>query len=804
MAGLLSLALLGPAAAQEPAAPAAEATEAAPQDELATVPVAAAAGEAAPADTLAADEAPVALDQIVVTARRRAERLQEVPVSVSAFSGEQLDARGATNLRDLANLVPGLTVTDLGGYNLIYLRGVGTDIFIPSSEPSVATYLDGIYFPSGHSLAQSFGALERVEVLKGPQGTLFGRNSTGGALSVWSREPGRVPELSLQSSYADYDDWRTRVHVNVPLGEVVAVGLSGFYNRRDSYYRLDNGTGNSLPREINQGGRARLGFDFGEQASLVLTGLVARQRGTSTTVSANVDPTGFFGASLQPETREYVATANSEPQLTTDTEAFYGQFTWQHPGVDTKLLGSTYRVRAYDYRYDFDGTQQPLATYGAESEFQRFQTGELQFSSNEDSWGAGWLKWVGGVYYLRSEGGYDPGYLRLVDLVQLPTTEALAEVPLFGDFLGNLAGTLLGSAPVPQSLTFFFTGLLDTESWSGYLQTTATLTEGLDLTLGGRWQYETRSLRQSDVSVRNPDGQLVRAYGFEPAQSSARNFSPKVSLDLRPVDDLLLYLSYQRGTKSGTYNIINIFAQPEYVQPEQVSAWEAGIKSEWRERTLRLNLAVFQNDIEDLQTGFMSFTSGGAVNLENAGQAHIRGIELEAVWQPLPQLNPGLQLSGSASWLDAVYLDYRNARGFCEQDHAGNPPSCATAPDGFAYEDGDFSGNRIVRTPEFSAAATVLQGFELSAGLLEFAVDYAYNDGYYYLAQNSPNTYEEAYALVNARLSYLHRPWGLKLTVFGENLGDERYNLAQFHTDFGRHDSLAPPRLYGVRLNLDL
>ncbi|HEY0973013.1 MAG TPA: TonB-dependent receptor [Solimonas sp.] len=794
IAGLLTMGML--------AAGTATAQTEAHDEALATIPVATPAPDAPP--PLAESAAPVALDDIVVTARKRAERLQNVPVSVSAFSGAQLDARGATTLRDLAQIVPGLTVTDLGGYNLIYLRGVGTDIFIPSSEPSVATYLDGIYFPSGHSLAQSFGALERVEVLKGPQGTLFGRNSTGGALSIWSQAPDPTPALSIQSSYAEYDDWRSRLHANIPLGDTLAASLSAFYNQRDSYYTLDNGTGDALPSEVNQGARVRLGFNFSEQASLILTGLVARQRGTSTTVSANVDPTGLFGAALQPETREYVATANSEPKLTTDSRAFYGQFNWNHPGIDTKLLGSYYHVRAYDYVYDFDGTRQPIATYGADNEFQRFVTGELQFSSNDDSWGASWLKWVGGIYYLQSQGGYDPGYLRLIDLVQLPVGDVLQEFPVLGTFLGNLAGTVLGGAPVPQSLTFFFTGLLDTESWSGYLQTTASLTDWLDLTLGGRWQYETRHLVQSDVSVRNLSGNLVRAYGFQPAESSAHNVSPKVSLDLRPFDDFLIYASFQRGFKSGTYNIINIFAQPEYVEPEEVSSWEVGIKSEWLARTLRVNVAAFRNDIENQQTGFMSFTSGGAVNLENAGQARIRGVEVETVWQPLPRWNPGLQLSGNASWLDAVYLDYQNARGFCEQGFAGNPQSCAVAPDGFAYNDGDFSGNRIVRTPEFSAGATLVQGFELPGGLLEFAADYYYNDGYYYLAQNSENTFEDAYALINARVSYLHRRWGLRLTVFGDNLGDERYNLAQFHTDFGRHDSLAPPRTYGVRLNLDL
>jgi len=740
-----------------------------------------------------------AIEEVIVSARKRKEPIQDVPVSVSAFSGDQLDARGLDDVRDLQQVVPGLTVTDLGGYNMIYLRGIGTDIFIPSSEPSVATYIDGVYFPSGHALAQSFGAIDHIEVLKGPQGTLFGRNSTGGAVSIWSRNPGPQAETSIQASYSPrFSDTRTRVHVNLPIISGLAASLSAYYNRADNVYKLDNGTDHTLPPEIGKGARLKIGIDFSDDLSLQLAGFIAQQRGTSTTASANVHPTPVLGATLPAETREYVVTANSEPKLTTDSRAAYAILNWNNPGVDTKLLGSYYFVRAYDYVYDFDDTRQPIATYGADDEYQRFHTAELQFTSNDESWGGDWLKWVGGLYYLQSRGGYDPGYLRLLDFVRLPINNLVSALP---PALSNPLNRLLGNLGLPQSLTFYFTGLLETESYSAYLQSTASVTDWLDITLGGRWQREERRLAQSDVDVGVHDA-LV-GYSFAPAESSATNFSPKVSLDVRPLKDVLLYASFQQGFKSGTYNIINIFAQPEYVKPEKVSAYELGLKSEWFDRTLRFNAALFQNDIKDLQTGFMSFTSGGAVNLENAGKARIRGAELETIWQPLPTLDPGLLISGNATWLDAKYLSYEDGRGFCVRGDAHSPASCNLLPDGIAYGNGDFSGHRIVRTPKFSGAVSLSQSFEVPGGQLELAGDYYYNSGYYYLAQNTPDTFEDAYDIINARISYLYRPYGLRVTVFGDNLADERYNLAQFHTDFGRQDSLAPPRTWGVRLNLD-
>ncbi|SEQ58825.1 iron complex outermembrane recepter protein [Solimonas aquatica] len=775
-----------PALAQSPDAPA---------EALPTIPV---AGEPAAAPSTAAPrEESGALAEVIVTARKREERLQDVPVSVQAFSSEQLDARGVQSIRDLAEAVPGMQVTDLGGYNLIYLRGVGTDVFIPSAEPSIATYVDGVYFPSGHSLAQAFGAVERVEVLKGPQGTLFGRNSTGGAVSVWSKNPGQTPETSVQLSYGNYKDAQARVYTNLPLSNALAVSLSGFYNRRDSYYRVDNGSNEQLPPEIGRGGRLKIGVEFSEDLNLVVTGIYARQSGTSTTVSANVNPTPLLGITLPAEIRDYVTTANSEPSLSTITRALYGQLNWHLSGVDTKLLGSYYFVKAFDYVYDFDGTSQPIATYGADDEYQRFVTSELQFTSNADSWGSSWLKWVGGLYYLRSDGGYKPGYLRLLDAVQLPTTEQIGALPLG---LGDLVLSLLGNSPIPQDLTFYFTGLLKTEAYSGYAQATASLTSWLDLTLGGRWQRESRKLVTSDVSDGNLNGGLTRLYSFPQEESTARNFSPKVSLDWRPAQDLLIYASFQQGFKSGTYNIINIFKAPTYVEPEKVTAYEVGLKSEWFNHSLRFNTALFENDIHNLQTGFMSFTSGGAINLENAGKARIRGLEVEALWQPLPELDPGLLLGGNLSWLHAVYLDYDDGRGFGEltglayKSDCSNPGSPACHP---------FSGNQIVRTPKLSSTLTLSQSFELGQGTLELAGDWYTNSGYYYLAQNTPDTFEPAYQIFNAHLSYLYQPYGLKLTVYGDNLGDERYNLAQFHTDFGREDSLAPPRTWGLRLNWD-
>lgn len=775
------------------ASPAA-ASDVAPLD---TIPVSPEAPAAAPPAAPAAS-GNVLLEEVIVTARKREEKLQDVPVSIAAFTSEQLDARGVTNIRDLGSTVPGLQITDLAGYNLIYLRGIGTDAFIPSADPSVATYIDGVYLPSAHSLGQSFGAVERVEVLKGPQGTLFGRNSTGGAVSVFTKDPDEVPEASAQASYGRFNDVRTRLHTNVPLTDELAISVSGFYNRAENYYKLVDQGNEALPDEIQQGARVKIGFYPIDDLKIVLTGLVQKQSGTSTTTSANTDPSALLGALIPAETRDFVVTADSAPSLTTQTKAAYGQATLSKPWFDTKLLGSYYHVNAYDYVYDFDGSALPLATYGADSDFQRVTTGELQFTSNASSWASDWLKWVGGFYYLNSRGGYKPGYLSLASsFLRLPTQQFLNLLPLQ---LGDVAREQLGGLIAPETLTFYFTGLIGAESYSAYAQTTVSITDYLDLTLGGRYQRETRELIRSTVGLENIGGGQSTVIGFAPRDSTVHNFSPKASLELRPFEDVLLYTSFQQGFKSATYNIINIYQQPDYVKPEKVTSYEVGLKTDWFDRTLRFNAAAFQSNIENLQTGFVSLTSGGAINFENAGKARIRGVELDSIWVPLREWNPGLTLTAGASWLDAIYTDYKNGSGYDEQTGLSFESNC-TDPDSPACR--DFSGNRIVRTPKFSGSFGISQIFQVPGGELEFAGDIYTNSGFYYLAQNSDNSFQDRYQVINARISYFIRDAGLRLTVFGANIGDERYDLAQFHTDFGREDTLAPPVTYGFRVNWD-
>eukprot|EP00456_Euglypha_rotunda_P053149 TRINITY_DN4286_c0_g1_i4.p1 TRINITY_DN4286_c0_g1~~TRINITY_DN4286_c0_g1_i4.p1 ORF type:complete len:322 (-),score=78.08 TRINITY_DN4286_c0_g1_i4:11-949(-) len=255
--------------------------DAAKTDSLNTIPVEGPAQEATPE---AAQSAPRNrfIEEVVVTAQKREENLQDVPISVQAFSAEALDARGISDPVALATITPGMTYSQTASYSIIYIRGIGTDAFIPSADMSIATYIDGVYFPFSHGLAQNFGAVERGDVLKGPQGTLFGRNSTGGAINVVTKKPGRDFEASFQSSYGNYNDFQERGYVNVPIGDTLAVSVSGLYNHSEFYYDLTPSSPHQpLPPEISKGGRVRANWAPNEYFDITLSGLLLEQTGTS-------------------------------------------------------------------------------------------------------------------------------------------------------------------------------------------------------------------------------------------------------------------------------------------------------------------------------------------------------------------------------------------------------------------------------------------------------------------------------------------------------------------------------------------
>jgi iron complex outermembrane recepter protein len=736
----------------------------------------------------------VLVEEIVVTAQKREESLQDVPISVQAFSGEKLDALGVNSAVDLPRITPGFVLTETIGYVTTYIRGLGSDAFA-FADPSVAIYLDGIYNPSATTATQDFGPVERIEVLKGPQGTLFGRNAIGGAVNIISRPLSLDrPEATLSSSYLDYGGWRNSVSASVPLGDTLAIGLSGLYNKEEPFtdVTIDNV---GLPSTVQRGARGRLRWAPVDVLELSLSASTVEASTVPANVVVNTNPSTLgrlLGIQAQDaysgNVNEAVENARYEEQLYSAQGDLY--LDW----FDIKLLGSHQEVLSVQ-GLDFDGSDRPVAFLAVDPRISDIQTAELQILSNDGSWMPERLKWIIGGYYFKGKDGYKDSVLRVGETTLLGEAITILGIPL-PEGLPEVFG-LLASLPVPTG-NLGFSGLLDTESTAGFVQATYDFTDWAALTLGGRYQVEERGIIESTGYLRLANGErsLIPGQDYSCATDpqwcdTTKAFSPKVTLDLKPWGDTLLYLSWQQATKASTFNVINIYDQPEFVPKEDVTAYEVGIKTSLFDSLMTFNAAAFRYDLENLQVQFVSLLTGGALSFEPAPRARVQGVEFDLLAQILPDHVDDLVVTVGATFMDAKYLEFPNASGFDPETgiYSGNL---------------DHSGNQIVRSPDFTGSVTITKMFPFSFGAIELGVDYYHNSGYFFLAQNQPNDEQPGYGLLGARASLVVDQWGLRIGAFGQNLTGEEYFRTRLPADFGALDAPAPKAVYGVKLGWQL
>lgn len=741
------------------------------------------------------------LEEVIVTAQKREENLQDVPVSVQSFSEDTLDALGVFNTSDLQMVTPTLNVSATVGFTTIYLRGVGTDAFL-TADPSIGNYIDGIYLPVAAGLAQDFGVVERIEVLKGPQGTLFGRNTNGGAVNITTRDP-LLNEFDAQLNVtaASYPDFYSKAYVNVPLGESFAVALSAIYSKTDHY--IDNSAENPIepmkPDE-NEGYRIKARwsptewFDATITASKILTD-------TPGAIVQPADKSTDLGKAFGIEDKPYRGGDKSVAldhccKNVFDNEMLYGKFEFFTDLFDIKLLASDQLIETSTV-IDFDGSGQRILGIENENFTGDIQTAELQFISNNESWGNSWLTWIFGAYKFEGEiGFFEPGDRLEVNAdLALPVLNVLDTVFSITDSLGL---GILPSQSNGDAALIYSSYLVTTDSESLYAQATINVTDWLDVTLGARYQDEGRALPRSQLGILISGEELALAdYDYAVDQSGQRvkaeqstiSTSPKVSFEFRPfTDDSLVYLSYQEATKSGTFNGLAVTGPPTYAEPETINAWELGLKTKFFYQTLIFNAAIFDYEIENQQIQFVSLTTGGAVAFENAELANIRGIDFDFTWLIAPNIVDGLVLVGGAGWLETAELTkYSDGRGYVDNT-------------GFSADEQNFSGNRIPKTPEISGNLALSKTWIIENSEIEVAGDVYFTDEYFYEPSNRKESIEDAYALWGARVGYFYEPWNTRITLFGKNLTDENVTRGSIPAEFGRLVIPGQPRTYGLRL----
>lgn len=548
----------------------------------------------------------LSIGDIVVTAQRRAENLRDVPVSVSVLTNEAIAATGITGLTNINVAVPSLTVENVNGYLGLHLRGVGSIGNGPGFENPIALYIDGVYYANQSVGLAEFNNVERIEVLKGPQGTLFGRNATGGLLHIITEDPDDKFDFRARASYGNYDSVSGDLYVSTPLGEGLAMDFAARGSRRDGYGRnlATGGDAYGVDRDLSF--RSKLVWKA-DDFKATLIGDYSYSKGSNSALTLVEGSRPAPGAPPVDYPKRWDINTNIDPQLRV-----------KGGGVSLKLeadLGAValtnttaWRTSSFLNNFDFDGIPLDITNATINQKDTQFSN-ELQAASA----GNGPLKWVAGLYFFSADSKAQP--IRV-------------------------------SVP-PAGIAVSYFGNQKTKSVSPYAQLTYELTDQLNLTLGGRYTWERRKLDVDELLQAGP----VSIPSTILDRETFKNVSFRGAVDFKPTPDSLLYVSVSRGFKSGGFNV-TVPRDPAYL-PEKLTAYEFGQRFDLFDRRVRFSSAFFYYDYKNLQTQVARQTGTGFSN----GDAELYGFEAEATGR----ITRELSVNAALNLLHTKYTNYVGA-----------------------------------------------------------------------------------------------------------------------------------------------
>lgn len=703
-----------------------------------------------------AEEAP---DEIIVTAQRRSERLLDVPVSVAAISQAQIVATGAQDVGDLGNYVPNVAVVEGTGLgSAVFIRGVGSNSRNIGFDSRVGVYLDGIYLGQSANINQQLVDIERVEVLRGPQGALFGKNTVAGAINLITTRPSDEFEAYFNGRIGNYGARTVTGRINAPLGEGVAGRFSLSRNVRDGFILniVDGLRGDNVD---NWSWRGQLRVSPSDRFELLIStdGLSGDEYGSGGNVIT--DP---FGTTLDTNTpgRREIAVSNTQ----TNDRRLWGlalDASYRFDSGHVLHAQSSYRSTRFRSVIDVDYSPLDVITVDFQDRYRQF-TQELQFLSPQGRR----FEYLVGLYYFR------------VDAESDRTAR-----------LGALAG-LFGAAPQAALPTI---GELATDNYALYANATYDITPRLELGVGFRISRETKKGRFTIDSTQIPA--LGLATGVFTGTHVDEDFSPTATLSYKFTDEITFYLRYAEGYKSGGFNFdfVSAASFPDGIEfdKETVRNYEAGLRGSLLGGRLGFSLTGFISDYSDYQINQFRDLGGGrtAIVIGNAASVRSQGIEFETLIRPAR----GLTLTGGIGILEAEF------RGL---------PLTPTL-----VASGDLPGASSFQATGSASYETRLgNSLQLSANLT-----YTYRGPYFSSVENrrsvtvgSPNgpvtiSFDRVrgYDLLDARLAVGARDGRWELALFGRNITNNLYVNGYERDFFGTLiEGLGDPRLYGAELTL--
>jgi iron complex outermembrane recepter protein len=714
------------------------------------------------------------IDEIVVTAQKRAENVQDVPISIAAFNEETLEKANVTTVLDLGRVATNFqTVRSSNtGSTRIGVRGVGS-LANTLIEPSVAVFLDGIYVPRSGSVLGAFLDIDGVEVLRGPQGTLFGRNASVGALSLRSALPRNEFSGEVAAEYGSFNRYKLSGHVNVPLSENIAVRLAGMGQWYDGPWenRLDSRTyGGSDDYAF----RGTIKADLGD-IEWIVRGDYTKMKGDGV---ANFD---FDANSVSPARLAFLQTAFAGGPDTNLNDRQMNQFmatglvdtNWGVSstasldiGGSTLKLVNSYRVWEND-QLDGDIIYFPVSLASRRSLFEsKSHNHELQFISPEGEWMGGMFDMVAGVYYFEEDFG-------LSEVLNLGTSFCNVLVPAGpGRTACNTYRASTGGIGATDQDVF-----QNVRSVAAYGQGNIHFSDQLTLTLGGRYTSDKKNGTYAQTS--SPFTQTLRAPEAltYPAISESR-FTYRVSLNYKPSEDVLVFANHSTGYKSSGYNSGGgvpslstfgpgnvLISTKRLFDRETVKNYELGIKSSWLDRALRANLTFYRMDIAGFQDRAFD---GVSFVVRNAGSLRQQGFEFDTTIAP----SRNFSVTGSMAYLDSKFTSFTTASNLPgltgTQDLTGKPNSFS--PKWVGNVAVNWSGD--IGSSGLNWAAT---------GNVSFVSDQfvgTVNDA-------NPQSLADGYALLGARLSLNGPDDRWSVSVFGRNLGNTHYRPLSVYQPLG-------------------
>lgn len=695
----------------------------------------------------AASDGSTGLGEIVVTAQRREEKLQNVPIAVQAANSEQLARRGVGNIQELGYVVPSLSVSSAVGFGFTYLRGVGSTAIGPGIEVPVSIYVDGVYYASSTSSLFDFNNIDHVEVLKGPQGTLFGRNATGGLIQVITKDPTQDFHLKFGASIDNYAATKGEVYVAGGLSQDVAADLSATVSGQGRGWGKNLATGQDVNKNIhNVALRSKLVFQLDDRTKATVIGDYTDMENSfnGQRIFPGTRLPASLGYSLNPG-GPWDQNGDVDPRLTNRNWGVSVKVAHEFDGVTVSNL-TAYRHSRTHLHWDIDFTPVPHFE-GDLHELEKQFSNELQISSN----GAGPLVWTAGAFYFRARGVYDPAKVYSLDRPN------------------NLFGPFDTISPFGSQLT---------ESISGYAQGTMEVVPDTHLTLGVRYTHERREVtgRTEATAFGSPTPIVLGV--TTPASLTFNKPTFRVALDHRFSPEVLAYASFNTGFKSGGFNT-QFSSDPAFL-PETIKAYEAGLKTDLLDRRLRFNLAGYYYDYKNIQVQKVGLAATGIIN---GASARIYGaeVELDAL------LTPAFRVSGSAAYTHAKFRDFTNA-------------PFVVAGGGSPQFPGNASGNSIPKAPEFQANLSATYTADLPGGSsADFTLGGIYSSHYFFEANNVVR--QDAFGKLNASIKWTSPNKRYSVRVFGNNLTNKAVGVYSSTLSDGTIDvTYDAPRIFGIKL----